>query len=112
MAASVAAAIILALTMEGVGLGQLTLWLLTGYASADPALAVLLNGGGLSAMLSVSAIVLISSSYSGIFLHTPLLTGLKAQIERLSRPCTPFGAAVLTAFAPALSAATRRWPPH
>lgn len=98
MAASVIAAIFLALTLEGVGLGQLAHWLLTGYASADPALAALLNGGGLSAMLSVSAIVLISSSYSGIFLHTPLLSGLQTQIKRLARPCTPFGAAVITAF--------------
>lgn len=97
MAASVAASLLLALTLEQVSIGQLAEWLLTGYNSSDPALAALLNGGGLSAMLSVSAIVLISSSYSGIFLHTPLLAGLKTQIERLAKLCTPFGAAVVTA---------------
>ena len=97
MAASIATALLLALTLEQVSIGQLAAWLLTGYASTDPALAVLLNGGGLSSMLSVSAIVLISSSYSGIFLHTPLLAGLQNQIKRLAELCTPFGAAVVTA---------------
>lgn len=97
MTASVLCGCIIALTLQQISLTQLLHHLLAGYHATDPALAVLLDGGGLAAMLSVSVIIIISSSYSGIFLRTKLLDGLKKRIHRLAKPCTAFGATTITA---------------
>ena len=47
-------------------------------------------------MLNVSAIICISSSYSGIFKETALLTGVKGLILSISRKITPFGGIMVT----------------
>lgn len=47
-------------------------------------------------MVKVGIIVLISSSYSGIFSHTRLLAGVKTALLRSARILTPFGTVVLT----------------
>lgn len=72
-----------------------SLW--TGYhAGQGTRLASLLNGGGIASMVKVGIIVLISSSYSGIFSHTRLLAGVKTALLRSARILTPFGTVVLT----------------
>lgn len=97
MTISIASGCIIALAVESVTPLTLLAQLLGGYQAPNSALAVLLNGGGLLSMLSVSLIVLISSSYSGIFLHTGLLNGLIKRIEHLAQLFTSFGATVITA---------------
>lgn len=69
--------------------------LLTGYHAADPQAAAFLDGGGISSMVKVAAIVCISSSYAGIFQSTGLLDGLKAGLLKLGKRITPFGAILL-----------------
>lgn len=59
-----------------------------GYQAQGEGLGAILNGGGLVSMLEIVLILLISSSYSGIFSGTGLLDELQ---EKLSRACTRFG---------------------
>ena len=54
-----------------------------------------MDGGGISSMVKVAAIVCISSSYAGIFQSTGLLDGLKAGLLKLGKRITPFGAILL-----------------
>ena len=71
MGASIAAAAVAALVLQGTAPLELLKSLWTGYrADGDTRLASLLNGGGIASMVKVGIIVLISSSYSGIFSHT------------------------------------------
>ena len=59
-----------------------------GYQAQGEGLGAILNGGGLVSMLEIVFILLISSSYSGIFSGTGLLDELQ---EKLSMACTRFG---------------------
>ena len=70
---------------------------LNGYEAQDGTrLAQLLNGGGIRSMVKVGIIVLISASYSGIFSHTCLLSGVKHALLRSARRLTPFGTVLVT----------------
>jgi NhaC family Na+:H+ antiporter len=99
MSASILAAALLALFVQHIPLGQVMTLLVVGYQSADPAIAPMLDGGGLQSMVRVAAIVCLSSTYSGLFQGTGLLEPLKNGIVRLSRRITPFGAVTVTALA-------------
>ena len=55
-----------------------------------------MHGGGILSMWKVSLIVGISSSYSGIFAKTNILTKLKEYIKILSKKITDFGAVLVT----------------
>ena len=57
----------------------------------------MLNGGGLLSMVSVCLIVLISSTFSGLFEGTGLIRALETQIPRIARKITPFGTVLFTA---------------
>ena len=67
-----------------------------GYSSPDKELSAMMNGGGIISMLKPSAIVLLSSSYSGIFEGTGMLNGIKKYIRFLSDKINPFGSYILT----------------
>jgi NhaC family Na+:H+ antiporter len=67
MLASIVTACILCLTLQGVSAGNLLQILWNGYRAPEPALAKMLNGGGIVSMFRAVAIVGLSSSYSGIF---------------------------------------------
>lgn len=56
----------------------------------------MLNGGGIQSMLKVTAIVCLSSSYSGIFQKTGLLNRAKQDIETVSQCTSPYFAALCT----------------
>jgi len=97
MGASIAAAAVVALVWQKAAPLELLRSLWTGYhAGQGTRLASLLNGGGIASMVKVGIIVLISSSYSGIFSHTRLLAGVKTALLRSARILTPFGTVVLT----------------
>ena len=85
LAISIASAIIIAVLYEGMPAADLPGLLVFGYRSPDPELSAIIDGGGIISMLNVSAIVAISSSYSGIFNGTPLLDGLKERIRKIGR---------------------------
>lgn len=71
------------------------LW--AGYAANDAQLAPMLNGGGITSMLNVSAIIFLSATYTGIFQKTGLLNNAKLAINLLAQKTTAFAAILATA---------------
>lgn len=97
MGVSILICCVICVTVQGLTVSKLIYCLIFGYhAVNNPQLAKLLNGGGLISMLRVGAIVMISSSYSGIFSHTRLLNGVKHLIQRIAQYITPFGGVSVT----------------
>lgn len=97
MGASIVAASVEAIMFQDVTVEKLihTLWA-GGIFEEGSRLAALLDGGGISSMVEVGAIVLVSASYSGIFSATPLLSGVKNRLKQTSIKLTPFGTVILT----------------
>ena len=85
MAASIAAAIAVAIPYQGISISSLPEILISGYRSPSPELSAAIDGGGILSMVNVAAIVAISSSYAGIFSATGLLDSLKAAIAAMGR---------------------------
>ena len=96
MLASLASAMIVSLTVQNVEITEFFKIIITGFEAKNAELSHMMNGGGLVSMLNATAIVCISSAYSGIFAATGLLNSLKSMIEKLSRRVTPFGATLIT----------------
>ena len=97
MGVSIVAASAAAVMVQGISAGELIHILWTGGTfEKGSRLAALLDGGGISSMIEVSAIVLISASYSGIFSATPLLSGVKEQLKKTVSKLTPFGTVIIT----------------
>jgi len=67
-----------------------------GFQAADPEVSSMLSGGGILSMLKVSAIVCLSSSYSGIFEKTGLLNAAQRGIDALTQRSTSFVSVLLT----------------
>lgn len=92
---SIILAAVLALTVQKTDPFELMKIMLSGYESPDPELAAMMNGGGVFSMVRTAVIVGLSSSFSGIFEGTGLLTGMKQYVAKISEKATPFGAALL-----------------
>ncbi|MGN0371952.1 MAG: Na+/H+ antiporter NhaC family protein [Enterocloster sp.] len=105
MTVSILAAVAIALFLQNTAPAEMLRILWTGYrAETGTRLAELMNGGGIQSMVKAGLIVLISSSYSGIFSHTGLLSGIKKTMADSARFLTPFGTVTLTSlFACAVS---------
>lgn len=98
MLSSIAVSILISLFLQGTDPAELFPSLYRGYLAPEGTkLAELLNGGGVSSMLHVCLIVLISSSYSGIFSHTPLILPVKEALNRQSKRLGTFGTVTLSA---------------
>ena len=94
--ASLASAFVVGITVQGEGFVEALKMLIVGYEAETEALQKMMNGGGLVSMLNATAIVCISSAYSGIFAATGLLDSLKERIAQLGKKATPFGATMIT----------------
>lgn len=88
MGASILSGILVAWLVQGMPLLEVLKICVLGYRASGSGLGALLNGGGLVSMLEICVILLISSSYSGIFNGTGMLDSLQ---EKLSSACTRFG---------------------
>lgn len=99
MSASILTAVLVCLFWQNITPPALIRLLFFGFLSPDPALAPMINGGGIQSMLNVGAIICISSSFSGIFEGTGLLTHLKETAASLGRRTSPFAAALLASVA-------------
>lgn len=97
MAVSIAAGCAVCLLLQKTPPLELVRLLVHGFHAENPELGAMMNGGGVFSMLTVSAIIFISSSYAGLFDGTGLLRGLKGSLETLSRRITPYGATLVTA---------------
>ena len=94
MCVSIAVAALVSVFACGVAPAELAWSAVAGYVPAGANLAVrtLMSGGGIVSMLNVSAIVCLSSSFSGLFMGTGLLEGIRGHVSSLAERVTPFGA--------------------
>ena len=98
MLASIVCAAAVSLLLQHTPADLLLRELAVGYhASGNPELSHILDGGGILSMLNVTAVVMISSSYIGLFRATGLLDGIRRELAALGRR-SPYGAVLLTSF--------------
>ncbi len=84
MAASIAAAAVLAVLTQGFSVPELLSAAWSGYHPADPALAAVMDGGGVTSMAVSYVIVLLTGLYSGILEGTGSLAPLSGAAEALA----------------------------
>ena len=96
MGASILSAVPLCLMLQGRAPLDLVRIALTGFSTGDAQVAAMLNGGGVTSMLRVGAIVCLSASYSVLFQKTGLLDRVKGAIGRLAGRTSPFFAMLTT----------------
>ena len=97
MLTSIGASIAVCVGVQHMGWAELLRLLVFGYHARDPRVAALLDGGGILSMLTVMAIVCISSAYAGIFAETRMLARLQHAIETLGHRVGACGATMITA---------------
>ena len=102
--ASILANCFLCLFIQQIDIHSLINIITFGYQADTAQLAGILNGDSIVSMLNVSAIVCISSSYSGIFNKTNILNGLKKSIDSSAHRLTAFGGTLMTSFFSAMIA--------
>lgn len=96
MIASIVTAIPVCIGLQNMAFTELPELLLNGFHSTDVTVAAMLNGGGITSMLKVGAIVCISSSYSGIFQATGILNGFQKMVCLLADRTKPYFAVLVT----------------
>ncbi|PKM72911.1 MAG: sodium:proton antiporter [Firmicutes bacterium HGW-Firmicutes-16] len=96
VAVSIVCGAIICIAVQGTGFLPMLKILVMGYSNPNKELGAMLNGGGIVSMLKPAAIVVLSSSYSGIFEGTGLLSGVKKYIHIIALKINPFGAYILT----------------
>lgn len=96
MAVSIGVGMLVCIFVQEIPLIKLLPSLWFGYSSSNAELAALLNGGGIVSMARVTLIILISTSYYGIFKNTELLSGVKQMIQQAAQRITPLGAVLAT----------------
>jgi NhaC family Na+:H+ antiporter len=69
-----------------------------GYVNTDPGLSGIISGGGLISMLNVTFVVLIASSYSGIFEGTGMLKDIQGFLIKMSKLIGVYLTTVFTSF--------------
>lgn len=94
--ASLVSASVIGIFLQGEGFLHTLEVLILGFEAETEGLKHMMNGGGLVSMLNATAIVCISSAYSGIFAETGLLDLLKEKISSLGKKITFFGATMIT----------------
>ena len=88
MTASIASGILVALLVQKASVAQVAKICVFGYEADGEGIGAILNGGGLVSMMEIVGILIISSTYSGIFNGTGILLSLQ---EKLSKACTKIG---------------------
>lgn len=94
MLAAVLTAMLLSLFVQKIPPFFLLRQLILGYSSPNPEIDVLLHGGGVVSMARTAAIITISSTYTGIFKMTGILTPVKEFAKRISKRITPIAAMI------------------
>lgn len=102
MLSSVLCAAVVSMALQGVKLAALLKFMVLGYSITDPRLSRLMNGGGIRSMVTVFAIIAISSSYSGLFAVSGLLNGARGKLKQLFRHTSVYGGVLLSAIFAAL----------
>ncbi|EEV20776.1 Na+/H+ antiporter family protein [Treponema vincentii ATCC 35580] len=96
MAVSCLTGLLSAVFFQHLGMAELIKILFFGFHPQNAGLAKLMGGGGIVSMIRVSAIICISSCYSGMFKGTHFFEGMQQLMRKLGSRITSFGS-VLTA---------------
>ncbi|MDO5041450.1 MAG: Na+/H+ antiporter NhaC family protein [Peptoniphilus sp.] len=96
MTLSIICAMVLSYFAQDLEVKQILEFALFGYKSKDEYINSLFKGGGIVSMINVSMIVMIASTYSGIFEGTGLLNNIKSAIYKLSEKTFEFFAVLVT----------------
>ena len=99
MLTSIIAATVICLFYQKMEIGNILKFSVLGYEASNEEAAKMINGGGLVSMLRVSAIVCISSCYSGIFHETDILSSVQKLISKLHTRLSTFAVVLITAVA-------------
>ncbi|HWR42235.1 Na+/H+ antiporter NhaC family protein [Sporomusa sp.] len=102
MSISILSGILIGLFVQHIPFFQMLQYIATGYSMDKSGFfADIIQGGGLYSMLKVSLIVLISSTYSGIFEGTGLLNEIEHFFERISEKINVYPTVILSSIATA-----------
>ncbi len=96
MTASIATALPISILLQHTPIETIPALLLTGYTAPHSEVAIMLNGGGITSILKVAAIVCLSSAFSGIFQNTGLLENVKHAIQKIAKKTNAFLAILFT----------------
>ncbi len=96
MTASIASALPISILLQETPIETIPALLLAGYSAPHAEVAAMLNGGGITSMLKVAAIVCLSSAFSGIFQNTGLLENIKHGIQKMAKKTNVFFAILMT----------------
>ncbi|HKK96444.1 MAG TPA: Na+/H+ antiporter NhaC family protein [Anaerovoracaceae bacterium] len=98
LSSSIISGIIISIFVQNENMYELINHCIFGYSSDNIIINNILNGGGILSMLEVVIIVMISSSYSGIFDGTKMLDELEKSIGKLVKRTGKFFCMVLMSF--------------
>ena len=97
MLVSIITAIFVCYYFQKLTLQEILKTMLFGYQlKADSELSAIISGGGLMSMVSVSFVVLIASSYSGIFEGTDMLKSIQGFLVKMSKKVGVYMTTVFT----------------
>ncbi len=93
---SLISAAIICIVVQGTNIADLPYILFWGYQTSNTAIAPMVDGGGVMSMASTALIIIIASTYSGLFRGTGLLDTMQGRIKRLALRTTPFTGVLAT----------------
>lgn len=96
MTASILASAVVCVLTEDVSVTELFRYAFFGFSTDNEILSPMINGGGIVSMLKVSAIVCISSCYSGIFGGTGLLEPVQTLVKKLKKRLSAYAVVLIT----------------
>jgi Na+:H+ antiporter, NhaC family len=95
---SIAAAVIISITIEHVTAAQIIKYIVFGYSiDGGGPLAKIIKGGGMLSMLTALFVIFISSALTGIFEGTEMLKSIEEKIEKSNSRFNIFGKVIITA---------------
>lgn len=92
---SIITSVLVCIFCQKISVYELIGYMLMGYRSENPGLGQLMNGGGIVSMFNTMLIIVISSSYFGIFRKTNLLDKIKRWSFVLAQCSTDFAAVLV-----------------
>ncbi len=81
---------------QNLNFNEILNYMVFGYNITDPELSEVLSGGGLISMINASFIILIASSYSGIFEGTGMLKDIQGFLIKISKKIGVYSTTIFT----------------
>lgn len=81
---TIALSLIVGGAVEGLSANQMATFIITGFEATKGPIGDILNGGGIIAMVKIIVVILISSSYAGLFEATKMLEPVKSKVDNLA----------------------------